>query len=172
MDNQVSKMKSNVILAVGITGLAAFTAGLPVHNHIIKNVLFVIGAGLLTLSSYWEKEYFFSCLEMIAVVTAVLALSHAGMILSSTVMILLSIATIIIMSRIRKFDFRLTLGIIGLVLLSAGIIAETNLIMVGAGIVLCLYSYLSAKAGFKVGWVFLALNVIFTAVAVCSINYC
>ncbi|WET05630.1 hypothetical protein P0136_09655 [Lentisphaerota bacterium ZTH] len=164
-------MKSNIILAVGISGLAAFTAGLPVDHFVIKNALFIIGGTLLAISSYWEKEYFFSCIEGIAMTEAILALFGVSMLISSIVLVVMVAATIMIMSRIRKFDFKLCLGIAGLVLLSLGIIVGTNVIMVAAGVVLCLYSYLSARSGYNVGWVFLALNLIFTGVALFSIHW-
>ncbi|MCP3967090.1 MAG: hypothetical protein GY750_11495 [Lentisphaerae bacterium] len=168
MNTHISKFKSNMILAVGIIGLATFTAGLPVDSHITRNILFAVGAVLLTISSFWEKEYFFSCLEVIAFIAAILALCQVGSTASSIVMAVLTVVTIAFMSRIRKIDTRLCLGILGLVLLTAGIIFATNLIMIAAGVVLCIYSWLSLRAGYKVGWVFLVLNIIFTAVAVFS----
>ncbi len=170
MNNQAVKSFANITLAVAIIGLLTFTAGLVFHNNFgFKNGLFAIGSTLLSIASFLDREYFFSCLEGIAVITALLEIFHIDAVVSTTVLILLVVLTIFLIYRTRKINFHLVIGIIGLILLSLGIIFSTNLLMFIAGVALCLYSYLSAKSGFRVGWVFLVLNMIFTFVAAINI---
>lgn len=157
------------IIGMAIIGLLLFTYGLTTKDVICKNSLFIVGAGLLAISSYFEKEFFFAGLEGVAIANTVLLLLNVPAYINAIILASLVLVVIFIACKGGKITLQLVIGIIGLALLSCGIIFVSNVMMFIAGILLSIYSYLSIKAGFKVGWVFLILNVIFSAVALTQI---
>jgi hypothetical protein len=167
--NILTKLLKNTSLTLGIVGLVLFTLALPLSNVIFKNVFFLTGASLLAIASLLEKETFFACLEGIVMITAILELCQVSQLYNAIILAVLVLSSIVLLLRTRQINLHLITGIIGLVLLNTGIIFSTNLLMFAAGLTLCLYSYLSAKSGIKVGWIFLALNIVFTGVAIINI---
>jgi len=162
-------LNKNIILGIGIIGLLIFTSALPVTNLLYKNILFLIGAPLLAISSYLEKEYFFASLECIAIVNVLFLLLHVPIYINTIVLIILVLLIVFLILRKQKITGQLIIGFAGLIFLCLGIIFVENLFMLFAGILLMIYSYLSARAGFKMGWIFLILNIIFIAVAVITL---
>jgi len=169
MTKVLAKRSKNLPVIFGIVGLLLFILALPLESVMVKNSLFLTGAILLTVASVLEKETFFACLEGIVIITAILNLLHVSRIINAVILALLVFSTILLLLKTRKINIHLIAGISGLVLLNSGIIFSTNLLMFAAGLALCLYSYLSARSGFKVGWIFLVLNILFTFVAIVNI---
>ena len=166
MAKTLFKIAKNLNFALAIIGLLIFTSALPTHNLLTKNLLFIIGATLLAISSYFEKEYFFANLELIAIINAVLVILKIPTYLNTLILIILVLVVIFAISKNHKITNQLLIGFSGLILLSLGIIFVSNIAMLIAGIMLVIYSLLSIKSGFKVGWVFLILNIIFTTIAI------
>jgi len=163
--SEKSKILSYLITSLGIFGLIIVIAALPIINIVEKNILFIVGCALLGISSYLEKEYLFACLECILVINAALVLSHVSTMVNTIVLIVLMLLTIVFLCRNRKITFHLITGLSGLVFLSLGIIFISNFIMIFGGIAMGTYGYISGRAGFKVGWIFFAFNIIFVILA-------
>jgi len=169
MTKLLTKLVNNMPVTLGIIGVILFTLALPIDNIVLKNVFFLIGAVFLAIASLLEKETFFACLEGIVIITAILTLLHVHRMGNTIILALLVLASIVLLLKTRQINLHLIAGISGLILLNTGIIFSTNLLMFAAGLALCLYSYLSAKSGVKIGWIFLALNILFTSVAIVNI---
>ncbi len=167
--SETSTLKKNILLAVGIIGLLVFTSALPVNNFLCKNILIIIGASFLAVSSYLEKEYFFASLECVAIINALLLLFHVAVYLNTVILIVLVLLIAFLIFQKQKITAQLIIGFAGLIFLCLGIIFIQNIFMFIAGILLIIYSYLSVRAGFKVGWIFLILNIIFAAVALMTL---
>ncbi len=145
-----------------------FISGLPISSVLIKNTLFTVGAAFLAISAIYEREYFFASLEIIATINSLLVLFAVSIWINFSVLLVLGVGAVVMIGRSRTLDLQLVVGTIGLFLLSGGIILSANGIMAMAGLVLCLYSVLSVRQGFKTGWIFLVLNIAFTATALLS----
>jgi hypothetical protein len=156
--------------AIMIAGLLIFILGLPIPEGTLKELLFSAGCFLLAVGSFFEKEYFFACLEVVLIVAAFLTLFHIGLLISITIILLLNIAVVGILLRTGRITLHVWNGLLGLLLLSGGIVFNTNLLMLLAGVVLAVYAYFSARAGFKVGWIFLFLNFLFIVIAFMNLH--
>ena len=169
--SQITQTKPKYILIImAVIGLLLCTYALMIKSIVCKNSLFILGAGLLAISSYLEKEFFFAGLESIVIINAILSLFNIPIYANAIILAFLLVLMLTFIIRTSgKITLQLIIGSIGLTCLSCGIIFISNMIMFIAGIILSIYSCLSIRAGFKVGWVFLILNIIFSIVALTQI---
>ena len=131
--SETSTLKKNILLAVGIIGLLVFTSALPVNNFLCKNILIIIGASFLAVSSYLEKEYFFASLECVAIINALLLLFHVAVYLNTVILIVLVLLIAFLIFQKQKITAQLIIGFAGLIFLCLGIIFIQNIYSGGYG---------------------------------------
>ena len=129
----------------------------------IQRYLFLFGALLMTISSYLEKNVFFTFLEGILTIDSILSFTALSNITIGIVTFIIVIAVIIYFMVKGAFKERyLIVGTIGLFFLALGVgILNTIACMIG-GFLLIIYAYMAFKKGVQIAFLFIILNVIFT----------
>ncbi|ASG68312.1 hypothetical protein fh0823_12930 [Francisella halioticida] len=159
------KYIQNIGLYLGILGLLIFMFGLAETNTADKNIIVLIATFFLFISAAAQKEPFFSGLQGIAFVSAIMVFYQIGQIYNLGVFIFLAIAFSIYYFGRHKLNIARICAFIGLIALCLGILLGRNEPMVVCGIVLAIYAIFSIREGYSVGWVFLILNILFAIVA-------
>jgi len=150
-------------IIVGIIGLIVFCIGTLMPGNPHQILVFLVGAILLTLSSFLSKNLFFTFLEGILAIGSFLTLISMSTDIKAIVIVVLVIATIVYFSKKGMLkDRNFINGIIGLVFLVAGAAFNIPIGLVISGVFLSIYAWIVFKRGEKIGMVFFALNAIFT----------
>lgn len=161
----LKKYIENTGLWLGIVGLVVFMFGLTETNLDNKNLIVLLATFSLFLSALIQKEPFFSGLQGIAFVSALLVFYNVKQTYNMTTFLILSFVFAVYYFGRFKLNIPRVFAFIGLVALCLGILLGRNEPMVVCGIVLAIYAVFSIRQGFSVGWVFLILNTLFTIVA-------
>ena len=155
----------NIVL--GVIGLALLCAGtLTAHIPEIQRFLFLFGALLMTISSYLEKNVFFTFLEGILTIDAILSFTSLSNIAIGIITFIIVVVVIIYFTINGSFKERyLIVGTIGLFFLALGVgILNPISCMIG-GFLLIIYAYMAFKKGIQIAFLFIILNIIFTITA-------
>ena len=151
----------NIIL--GIVGLGLFIVGTLMPGNPAQKYYFLLGAVLLTISSFLEKNVFFTVLEGIVVVDALMTFCALKPLVTAGITFVIIIATIIYFAKRGDFKERyLIVGTIGLVFLGLGVGLLNPIAYTIGGFFLVIYSLFSILKGFQIAILFLILNLIFT----------
>ncbi|AIT08607.1 MFS transporter [Candidatus Francisella endociliophora] len=161
----LKKYIENIGLWLGVIGLVIFMFGLTETNIDNKNLIVLLATFLLFLSAIIQKEPFFSGLQGIAFVSAVLVFYNINYTYNMVIFLVLSFGFAVYYFGRFKLNIARIFAFVGLVALCLGILLGRNEPMVVCGIVLAIYAVFSIQQGFSVGWVFLILNILFAVVA-------
>ena len=153
-----------IVIGMSAIGMLIFTSGLVVNDFYTKNYLFLVGIILLGVSSFLEKELFFSSMQCVLFINTILTLCKAPLSLNIVTLCILGSLTFLMLVTYLKVTVQLIIGMLGFIFLSSGIIFASHLFMLFAGIFLLTYSCFSIRDGFSVGWIFMILNLIFITV--------
>ena len=160
-----NKYIKNIGLYLGIIGLLIFMFGLTGKNISDKNIIVLVATFFLFVSASIQKEPFFSGLQGIAFVSAIMVFYQIQQVYNLSVFISLAIAFSIYYFGRHKLNLARICAFVGLIALCLGILLSRNEPMVVCGIVLAIYAIFSIQEGYSVGWVFLVLNILFAIVA-------
>ena len=158
-------MKINHILniIIGIVGLILFIIGTLMPGTYEQKYYFLYGAILLTISSFLEKNSFFTVLETIIVIDAVISFLGLSAVITSIITFIIIIITIICFAAKGEFKEKyLIAGTIGLIFLGLGVGINNPIFYTIGGFFVALYSLMSIFKGFQIAYLFLILNIIFT----------
>lgn len=159
------KYIKNTGLLLGIIGLVMFMFGLAEESIDNKNMMILMATFFLFTSAVIQKEPFFSGLQGIAFVSAIMVFYQISPIYNLGVFLCLAVGFAIYYFAHFPLNAARIYAFIGLVTLCLGIVFGRNEFMVVCGIFLAIYAMFSIKEGFTVGWVFLVLNILFSLVA-------
>ncbi|MCP4179129.1 MAG: hypothetical protein GY756_15320 [bacterium] len=152
-----------VNIIIGIIGLALFIIGTLMPGTYEQKYYFLYGAILLTISSFLEKNTFFTVLETIIVLDAILSFLGLSAITISIITFIIIIITIICFAVKGQFKEKyLIAGTIGLIFLGLGVGINNPVFYTIGGFFIAIYSLLSIFKGFQIAYLFLVLNIIFT----------
>ncbi|MBK2243344.1 MFS transporter [Francisella tularensis] len=161
----LKKITNNFGLAIGIIGLIIFMFGLTETDTAQKNLIVLFATFFLFLSAAIQKEPFFTGLQGIAFVSAIMVFYNLAAIYNLLVFIFLAFVFAIYYFSRHKLNIARICAFIGLVALCLGILLGRNEPMIVCGIVLAIYAVFSIQEGYTVGWIFLILNILFAVVA-------
>jgi hypothetical protein len=150
-------------IAIGIVGLLLFIVGTLLPGTYEQKHYFLYGAIFLTISSFLEKNTFFTVLEIIIVIDAVLSFLGLSVLAISIITFIIIIITIIYF--VVKGEFKekyLIAGTIGLIFLGLGVGINHPVFYTIGGFFVALYSLFSVLKGYQIAYLFLILNTIFT----------
>lgn len=152
---------ANII--IGIVGLLFFIVGTLMPGSVHQRDFFLVGGILLSLSSFLEKNAFFTVLEAIIVVDAILTYMPISNTVITVVTVLMVILTIVVFAVKGSFkDKSLIVGTIGLIFLALGVGLLNPICYTIGGFVIVVYSIIGIMRGSQIAWLFLILNAIFT----------
>ena len=165
----LKKHIENLGLCLGIIGLLLFVFGLTEHNLDNKNFMVLFATFMLFTSALIQKEPFFIGLQGIAFVSAILVFCEVNPNYNMVAFIALAVVFAITYLSKYKLNIARVCAFIGLIALCLGILLGKNELMMICGILLAIYAVFSISEGYSVGWVFLALNILFAVVAANSL---
>jgi len=152
-----------VNVLIGVLGLLFFIVGTLMPGVPCQRYLFLAGAVLLTLSSYLEKQVFFTVLEAILVVDAILTFCHLTILAITIITFIMVLFTVVYFTVKGSFKERyLIIGTVGLFFLAMGVGTLNPIAYTIGGLFLVIYSYYSLKKGCQIALLFIILNTIFT----------
>ncbi|HBM16450.1 MAG TPA: hypothetical protein DD381_08955 [Lentisphaeria bacterium] len=152
-----------VNILIGIAGLLVFIVGTLMPGSPIQKECFLIGGILLCFSSFLEKNAFFTVLEGIIVIDAVLTYFPLSNMVIAIVTAILVVVTIIVFAIKGSFnDKSLLVGTLGLIFLALGVGLLNPIYYTIGGLVIVIYSIFGILNGLQIAWLFLILNAIFT----------
>ncbi|HJO94692.1 MAG TPA: hypothetical protein QF753_14940 [Victivallales bacterium] len=150
-------------IIIGIVGLILFIIGTLMPGTYEQKYYFLYGAILLTISSFLEKNSFFTVLETIIVIDAVISFLGLSAVITSIITFIIIIITIICFAAKGEFKEKyLIAGTIGLIFLGLGVGINNPIFYTIGGFFVALYSLMSIFKGFQIAYLFLILNIIFT----------
>jgi hypothetical protein len=150
-------------ILIGVIGLLAFIVGTLMLGLPCQKVFFLVGSILLTISSYLEKNIFFTVIEGIATIDAILTFT----LLSNTTIAIITFIIVIltVLYFVAKGAFKeryLIIGTVGLFFLAMGVGTLNPIAYTLGGFFLVIYSYFSFRKGSQIALLFIILNSIFT----------
>ncbi len=152
-----------VNILIGIIGLLIFIVGTLMPGAACQKYLFFAGAILLTLSSYLEKNIFFTVLEAIVSIDAILTFLNLPVLTITIITFIIVIITVIYFAIKGAFKERyLIIGTVGLLFLAIGVGTLNPIAYTLGGLFLVIYAYYSFKKGYQIALLFIILNAIFT----------
>ena len=152
-----------VNILIGIVGLLIFIVGTLMPGSPHQRDCFLAGGILLSLSSFLEKNAFFTVLEGIIVIDAILTYFTKSNTLITIITVLMVILTIVIFAVKGSFkDKSLMVGTVGLIFLALGVGLLNPICYTIGGFVIVIYSICGIMRGLQIAWLFLILNAIFT----------
>ena len=152
-----------VNILIGIIGLLFFIVGTLMPGNPCQRYLFLAGAIFLTLSSYLEKNVFFTVLAAILVIDAILTFLNLPILAITIITFIIVIVTVIFFAVKGSFKERyLIIGTIGLFFLAMGVGTLNPIAYTIGGFFLVIYSYYSFKKGYQIALLFIILNAVFT----------
>ena len=150
-------------ILIGVIGLLSFIVGTLMPGSPSQKVYFLIGAILLTVSSYLEKNVFFTVLEAILVIGSILTFLNLSTMTIAIITFVIVIITVIYFAAKGLFKERyLIFGTIGLFFLAIGVGTLNPIAYTIGGFFLVIYAYFSFKKGYQIALLFIILNAIFT----------
>ena len=165
----LKKYISNLGLCLGIVGLLLFIFGLTEQNVDNKNLIVLFATFMLFASALIQKEPFFTGLQGIAFVSAVMVFYEVNQNYDLIAFIIMAFIFAITYFSKHPLNLARVCAFVGLVALCLGILLGRNEPMMVCGVFLAVYAMFSIGQGFSVGWVFLALNILFAVVAANSL---
>lgn len=165
MENHKKPYFGNHVLniVIGILGLLFFIVGTLIPGSPYQKDFFLVGAILLSLSSFLEKNAFFTVLEGIIVIDAILTylpISNTVITVITALMVIMTIAVFAVKGSFK--DKSLIIGTLGLIFLALGVGLLNPIAYTIGGFVIVIYSILGIMKGLQIAWLFLILNAIFT----------
>jgi len=152
-----------VNILIGIVGLLIFIVGTLMPGSPYQKDFFLVGGIFLSLSSYLEKNAFFTVLEGIIVIDAILTYFPISNTVITIITALMVILTIVIFAVKGSFkDKSLLVGTLGLIFLALGVGLLNPICYTVGGFVIVIYSICGIMNGLQIAWLFLILNAIFT----------
>ncbi len=150
-------------IIIGIAGLLFFIVGTLMPGSPYQKDFFLTGGALLALSSFLEKNAFFTVLEGIIVIDAILTYLPISNTVITVLTALMVVLTIIIFAAKGSFkDKSLLIGTVGLIFLALGVGLLNPIAYTLGGGVIVIYSIIGIMRGSQIAWLFLILNAIFT----------
>ena len=150
-------------ILVGVIGLLFFIVGTLIPGSPFQKYFFLVGAILLTISSYLEKNVFFTVLEAIVTIGAILTFLSLSNITIAVITFIIVIITVLYFAAKGLFKERyLIIGTIGLFFLAIGVGTLNPIAYTIGGFFLTIYAYFSFKRGYQIALLFIILNSIFT----------
>ena len=150
-------------IVIGILGLLFFIVGTLMPGSIHQKDFFLVGGIFLTLSSFLEKNAFFTVLESIIVIDAILTyfpISNTVITVVTALMVVLVIVSFAVRGAFK--DKSLSIGTLGLIFLALGVGLLNPIAYTIGGFVIVIYSLISCLKGSQIAILFLILNIIFT----------
>ena len=145
-------------IIIGIVGLILFIIGTLMPGTYEQKYYFLYGAILLTISSFLEKNSFFTVLETIIVIDAVISFLGLSAVITSIITFIIIIITIICFAAKGEFKEKyLIAGTIGLIFLGLGVGINNPIFYTIGGFFVALYSLMSIFKGFQIAYLFLIL---------------
>ena len=150
-------------ILVGVIGLLSFIVGTLIPGSPLQKYFFLAGAILLTISSYLEKNVFFTVLEAIVTIGAILTFLSLSNITIAVITFIIVIITVLYFAAKGLFKERyLIIGTIGLFFLAIGVGTLNPIAYTIGGFFLTIYAYFSFKKGYQIALLFIILNAIFS----------
>lgn len=175
ISNTVSVNKPNVkwsAIHIGVIGLLCAIIGNMYPATMLQKHLYLAGGVLLMISALIEKQEYFITLEVVVIVSALLAYLPDHGTLKMAVPLLLSLFSIgYLYSRGLLKSPASLLGVAGLVFLGLGYATLNPYIYLCGGVVLTAYSAISYYQGVRIALLWAILNAIFSFTALLAINY-
>ncbi len=157
-------VKENII---GIIGLIALCAGIPLPIGLLKFSLNIIGFIALIIYAYKGKNALFFYFEIVALIGYILSFMPIANHIKYLLMVILTLAAFAKIFSFEKFRRWYTgFGIAGLVGLIYGYLANSNLGYAIGGIGMVIYSFIGFFQGTKIALIFGILNIIYGSIAI------
>lgn len=127
-----------------------------------RSALIIAGCIGMSLSPFYEKHYFFACLQFVALSGAVIALTQLHPLYKMMTPVALALIFIIYFYKQGMFDERYQyLGGIGITLLGLGYSLQHPLIYLFGGAALAVHSTISYRRGITIAIYWAILNMFF-----------
>lgn len=165
--------KQNILIFVGIIAMiglviATFLAG----GSLMQKILFLAGASVLTLLAYVNRQKMFLVIEIVVVLSAILAFWYMMPLVKYLIFVGASIVGVGYLVKIKysQQDKHWPIGALGLLLLAAGFATNAtdyptlfNAFLGIGGILIAIYSAIGVFLyKVKIAWIWLILNVFFS----------
>jgi hypothetical protein len=122
---------------------------------------------LLTFSAILEKNIFFSLFQAITLCSVIFSFISLALIVKLIVLTILAIIIIIALKRLKQLEtLYVYFGVIGLVCLSFAYATSNGYGYLFGGLFITIFSLISFLKGFKIGFIYFVLNLIYTIVAI------
>jgi len=153
-------------LAVGIIGMCLLILGNFVPPSPLRQLCFVTGALLMSLTALMRGDVFFSTLQFVVVAGALLSFAPFSALLRALIPIGFSLIGVgyFIYRKVYTHKNMIT-GTLGMVILAIGYALTHPLIYCAGGACLAIYSWVAMKQGNPIAWLWFVLNIVFTAAA-------
>jgi hypothetical protein len=165
--------RGKVILAIGITAMILLIIGTFVAGgSFLQKILFIIGASVLGVVAYFNKQRMLTVLQAVATVGAILAFTNLTSMLTYSIMLFSAIIGVgyLIKAKNYKEDPWSILASIGLILFAIGLATNPtqlpviwSLAFIFGGILVAIYSAIGFfKNKVKIAAIWLILNLLLT----------
>lgn len=159
-----------VSIQIGILGLLCAIIGNLYPATMLQKHLYLAGGVLLFISALLEKQEYFIALEVVVIVSALLAYLPGHDPLKMFTPVLLSLVSFAYLYHRGMLSSSLNyVGVAGLLLLGLGYATLIPLIYFAGGVVLTIYSTASYFKGVNIAILWAILNLVFSITALISL---